>query len=141
MPIITTRIAPGVLHAKTIGQASFSEMSESRAEGMRLLEDAGELEWVLIMDVIDAKSSSGPRSGPQGNDMNVDSLRGVTQKNKEQHLLGYVVLGANPALKLIMRTYGVLFRVDMYFETTHDGALKVANRLLDKYRQDHPVAT
>lgn len=132
MPIETSRTGPGVLVAKSIGQTNFSDMSESRAIGMRLLEEAGDKEWVLIMDLTESRAPAGRAA--QNNDMNVDSLRGVTQKNKETNLVGYVVLGANAAVKMIMRTYGVVFRIDIYFETTFEGACSLANKLLAKHR-------
>jgi hypothetical protein len=135
MPIETSRVAPGILYAKTVGQSNMSEMGQSRAEGMRLLQEAGDEEWVLVMDMTEARSPSGPR---RDDDMNVDKLRSVTEQNKEVKLLGYVVLGANPAMKLLMRTYGLVFRVDIYFETTYNGALTLARKLVDKHRQHVP---
>jgi hypothetical protein len=135
MPIETSRVASGVLYAKTVGQSNMSEMAQSRAEGMRLLKEAGDEEWVLIMDMTQARASSGP---PSSDDMNVDKLRSVTEQNKEVKLLGYVVLGANPAMKLLMRTYGLVFRVDMYFENTYQGALTLAQKLVEKHRQHVP---
>ncbi|MDZ4768918.1 MAG: hypothetical protein SGJ24_07305 [Chloroflexota bacterium] len=136
MSIETTRIAPGILFAMSIGQSSFAELGESRAIGMKLLQEAGDKEWVLIMDMTEARTPGG-RSSTTG-EMNVDSLRGVTQKNNEIHLLGYIVLGANPAIKLLMRTYGIVFRVNMYFETTQKGALVIAQKLIDKHHQRVP---
>jgi hypothetical protein len=127
MPIETSRIESGILFTKSTGTSTFAELSQSRVEGIRLLEDAGDHAWVLVMDVAHARL---PRP-----DMNVDSLRGVTKQNLEVNLVGYVVLGAHPALKLMMKAYGALFKVPIHFDSSYDAALATARAMLAEHKQ------
>lgn len=127
MPITLERIEPGIIYSRTSGSVTFREMAESREAGVRLLQAAGDSEWVLIMDVEQAKL---PRP-----DMNVDSLRSFSRENTDLSLLGYVVIGASPSVKLLMSAYRALFKVEILFETSYTSALAKAHVLLQGKQQ------
>ncbi|GEM_PF-978170 len=123
MPIETKRLEEGLIYTISKGRPSFGELNGSRDEGIRMLAEAGDKVWVLIMDVAAAGI---PRA-----DMNSDTLRNVTKQNQMDDLAGYVVIGANPGVRVLMSTYGRMFKIAMHFEPTLEAALPVARTMRD----------